>query len=92
MHELAHLILGHDPNTVFFVGESDLALRGYNRSDEDEANWLAATLLLPRDVLVHLQRRRISGQSALAAYGVSQQMLKFRMNVTGVNRQFRRRY
>ena len=92
MHELAHLILDHDPSTVFFVGESDLALRGYNRSDEDEANWLAATLLLPRDVLVYLQRRRISDQSALAAYGVSQQMLRFRMNVTGVNRQFRRRY
>ena len=26
MHELAHLVLGHDPTTMFFVGDGELAL------------------------------------------------------------------
>jgi hypothetical protein len=91
MHELAHLILGHRPSTVFFVGDGELALRGYSSSAEEEADWLSATLLLPRDALVHIKRRRISRQLACEQYGVSQQMLKFRTDKTGVTRQFNRR-
>ena len=91
MHELAHLLLRHKPNTVFFADESELALYGYDRSTEDEANWLAAALLLPREALMHLRRRRISPQETCERYGVSRRMLAFRINVTGVNRQFRRR-
>ena len=58
MHELAHLLLGHQPSTVFFVGSGELALRGYDAAAEEEANWLAGALLLPREALVkaHLQR------------------------------------
>ncbi len=91
MHELAHLILGHTPNTVFFVGDGELALRGYSPTAEEEANWLSATLLLPRDALEHIKRCRTSSQVACEEYGVSQQMLKFRSDVTGVTRQFNRR-
>ena len=89
MHEIAHLILGHEPNTVFFVGDSDMALREYNDSAEREADWLAGALLLPREALVHVRRRRISDPDACSLFQVSQQMLKFRLDVTGVNRQFR---
>lgn len=91
MHELAHLILGHRPSTVFFVGDGELALRGYSPTAEEEANWLSATLLLPRDALAHIKRRQASSQRACKDYGVSQQMLKFRSDVTGVTRQFNRR-
>ena len=49
MCELAHLVLGHDPTTIFFVGDGELALWGFNPSTEEEANWLAGTLLLPRE-------------------------------------------
>ena len=88
MHELAHLVLGHEPTTMFFVGEGELALRGFNPSTEEEANWLAGTLLLPRDALVYVKRRRIPDPQACAKYGVSAQMLNYRMRMTGVNRQF----
>ena len=91
MHELAHLILGHDPNTVFLVDKSDIALREYNDSAEGEADWLAGALLLPREALVHVKRRRLSDTDACELFSVSQQMLKFRLDVTGVNRQFQRR-
>ena len=91
MHELAHLLLGHQPSTMFFAANGDMALRGYDRLAEDEANWLAAALLLPREALVLTRRRRLADQQICEHYGVSRQMLRFRTSVTGVDRQFRRR-
>ncbi len=91
MHELAHLILGHDPSTVFFVGEGEIALRGYNSVAEEEASWLAAVLLLPREALMHIRRRRIPDRESTELYGVSKRLLTFRMNVTAVDRQFKSR-
>ena len=88
MHELAHLLLGHQPSTVFFAGEESLALRGYDRAAEEEADWLAGALLLPRDVLVLLERQSIPPQNACESYGVSKRMLDYRARITGVTRQF----
>lgn len=90
MHELAHLLLRHQPSTMFFAGDADLALRGYNAAAEQEANWLAATLLLPRVALVQLQRLQVPLQAACEIYVVSERLLTFRMNVTGVTQQFAR--
>ena len=91
MHELAHLLLRHKPSTVFLMDGSDLALRGYNPAAEDEANWLAAALLLPRDALVHIRGKRIPTEVACLEFGVSERMFKYRMDVTGVSSQFKRR-
>ena len=88
MHELAHLMLAHEPSTMYFVGDGELALRGFKKDIEDEANWLAGVLLLPREALVSIRRRRLPDVKASEMYGVSGQMLNFRMNVSGVNRQF----
>ncbi len=88
MHELAHLLLGHHPSTVFFAADGDMALRGYDISAEEEANWLAAALLLPREALVWARKQRSSSQETCERYSVSNQMLTFRTRVTGVDRQF----
>ena len=90
MHELAHLLLGHEPSTVFYAGSEDLALRGYDTAAEEEANWLAGALLLPRQALVQAQRLQAADQDICGRYGVSRQMLAFRRSVTAVNRQFRK--
>lgn len=91
MHELAHLLLGHEPSTMFFVAEEDIALRGHNKDAEDEASWMAATLLLPRDVLVHIRHVGMVDTKACEFYHVSGDLLRYRMDITGVNRQFSRR-
>ena len=93
MHELAHLLLGHEPSTMFFAGQENLALRGFNQDAEEEANWLAGALLLPRDALVRLRTKNSSKEEegACDEFGVSRQMMEFRMRVTGVNRQFSQR-
>ena len=91
MHELAHLLLGHEPSTMFFAGQENLGLRGFNRVSEDEADWLAGALLLPRDALVRLRTKNCPTEVACDEFGVSRPMLDFRMRVTGVERQFTRR-
>lgn len=91
MHELAHLLLGHDPSTMFFAGQENLALRGFNKAAEEEANWLAGALLLPRDALVRLRAHNRAKDVMCDEFGVSRQMMEFRMRVTGVERQFARK-
>ena len=91
MHELAHLLLGHEPSTMFFAGQENLALRGFNKATEEEADWLAGALLLPRDALVRLRARNCPARVVCDEFGVSKQMLDFRMRMTGVQRQFSRR-
>ena len=36
----ADLHLGHQPNTMFSAADGDVALRGFDRVAEEEANWL----------------------------------------------------
>jgi len=89
-HELAHVILGHEPSMMFASPASGIALRTHNKEQEDEANWLAACLLLPRDALFAIRRRRLIDEEAAREYGVSPAMLRFRLNASGVDIQLRR--
>lgn len=89
-HELAHIILAHDPSMMFMSPAANIALRTHNEEQEEEANWLAGCLLLPRDILLIIRRRRLSDNQACSEYGVSEAMLRFRFNVTGVDVQLRR--
>jgi Zn-dependent peptidase ImmA (M78 family) len=84
MHELAHIILGHTPSRVDVTDDLQLLLRTHDRVQEDEANWLAGCLLLPRPVLVSLQRRRAQPGEAAREYGVSVPMFTYRLQVSGV--------
>lgn len=90
MHELAHIILGHKPTTVYIDPNTGLALRTHDRTQEEEANWLAGCLLLPRQVLLRIKATRLSDEAACGEFGVSAAMLAYRMNVSGVNLQSRR--
>jgi len=90
MHELAHIILGHTPSRVDVTDDLQLLLRTHDRAQEDEANWLSGCLLLPRPVLLHLQRQRTEASDAAREYGVSVPMFTYRLQVSGVQIQVRR--
>jgi hypothetical protein len=45
---------------------------------------------LPREALLFLRRNGMSDEETLDEYGVSGDLLNYRMNVTGVNYQARR--
>ncbi len=88
MHELSHRILEHTPHTTQVTPDGIMLLSSYDKQEEDEADWLSATLLLPRKALEFIKRSRLQDEDAAREYGVSLKMLKYRMSMTGVNRQF----
>jgi hypothetical protein len=91
MHELAHLILKHEPSMTFMDPGKGLMIRSYDKAQEDEANWLAAALLLPREVLLLHRGRRTPTTTICEKFGVSEELLTMRTRTTGVERQLARR-
>ncbi|MCC7169905.1 MAG: ImmA/IrrE family metallo-endopeptidase [Planctomycetes bacterium] len=90
MHELAHLILGHEAARVD-VSEDGHLLHTFDRSQEDEANWLSGCLLLPRAALMHARDLGWSRSQIASQYGVSEAMVQYRLNVSAADTQLLRR-
>jgi hypothetical protein len=90
MHELAHLIIGHKPARLDITDDGLMILSSYDKQHEDEANWLAAALLLPREALLHARRQGMTDQQASATYGCSTALFTMRIQTTGVDLQLRR--
>lgn len=57
MHELAHLIIGHEPARVDVTEDGLLILNTFSQKQEDEAKWLSGCLLLPRPALLAIRAR-----------------------------------
>jgi Zn-dependent peptidase ImmA (M78 family) len=89
MHELAHLILDHKPATLVMSHDGKIAMRSFDRDQEDEANWLGWCLLLPRSALLYCVRSGLDLKDICDQYGVSEPLVKFRIGVTGVRAQAR---
>ena len=90
-HELAHILLRHSPSVLMFAPDGTWALRSYDKDQEEEAGWLSGCLLLPRPALLSIARTGMPSQAAADEYGVSQRLLKYRTDTTGVARQVRNR-
>lgn len=91
MHELAHVLLAHQPGTIVLSQDGELAMRSFDQKQEDEANWLAWALLLPRDALVSARRLGLTSAEIAEKYGVTEKLVQFRKSVTGIDKQWRRR-
>jgi hypothetical protein len=92
-HELAHFILDHQPATIVLSADLDnVGMRSFNQKQEDEANCLAWTLLLPRDGLVHAKLRRRSIEQIAVQYAVTKSLVTYRINSTGVGKQLKARF
>lgn len=86
-HELAHILLDHEFSRIERLG--DVTFFSGDVNQEDEAAWLSGCLLLPR-ALLSVEARKGSGAEDIAKkYRVSEDMARFRLNVTGVLRQNR---
>jgi Zn-dependent peptidase ImmA (M78 family) len=64
-----------------------MMMNEYNPTHEEEANCLAATLLLPREALLHAARQRMTDAAMAKHFGVSGALLRMRRNLTGIDRQ-----
>jgi len=87
MHELAHIILGHDLASATFADGGEFIPSTYNQDQEDEAAWLGGTLLLPRPALLWMRRGRLSDEDAATHFGVSPDLLRWRIRMTGIDYQ-----
>lgn len=87
-HELSHRIRGHGAQEIDVSDEGLMLLQSYDKLQEEEADWLAGCLLLPRGALVSIKKKRLDPAKAASVYGVSQRMLSYRMAMTGVAKQF----
>ena len=89
-HELAHIILGH-PLAVPILSNGE---RAYDPEIEEEAKWLGATLLLPKKSTVHIVLHSLSLEYVQQEYGVSSELIRYRVQVTdarGCARNIRRK-
>lgn len=86
-HELAHVLLGHTPGALQTV--AGCVMRDFDELQEEEARWLGDTLLAPRAALARGARRGLSTTRMAAWLGCSTQLVGYRANTTGIERQYR---
>lgn len=88
-HELAHGLLMHQPRPAM---DERLGCRHWDDVIEDEAEWLGGCLLIPDEAAFRIaQREPTSGLDGVAErYIVSNQMLEWRLNVTGARKRVER--
>jgi Zn-dependent peptidase ImmA (M78 family) len=92
MHELAHIICGHEPDQLDSHYEAllRLGLRSYIKSHEEEAETLGATLQIPRSGLISLLQDNKTKEEIATIYGASTQLVQLRINSTGAQKQIQR--
>jgi Zn-dependent peptidase ImmA (M78 family) len=81
-HELAHSLLWHEPSPAF-RGDG---VREWNAEQEEEAQWLAGALLISEEAAFSIVRRCLSLADAAKLYGMSIDMVRGRINVTGARK------
>lgn len=81
-HEAAHALLLHPPAPALDA----YGCRMWDRTFEDEANWLAGSLLISEEAALEIARSGMPVELAAQAYGTSRDMVQWRMNVTAARR------
>lgn len=93
MHELSHIVLGHRIHDVQHTTAGHLVPGNFDKEQENEADWLAGALLLPRPALLDIRHRGLSDYQIKEEYSVSIDMIRWRFRMTGVDYQLsNRRY
>jgi hypothetical protein len=82
-HEVSHIVLEHPPSPAL----GDGGCRYWNRQLEDEADWQAAALLVPRDGAFAWLRAGGGLAAGASNFGVSSALFRWRVNQTGIIRQ-----
>lgn len=85
-HELAHLILEHEAAPAIGIG----GCRHWDGLQEAEADWLGATMLVPRDGALEWMLQNGDLEEGARNFGVSVELFRWRVNHTGVVKQLAR--
>lgn len=82
MHELSHLLFGHQPIRLRQIAEG-LAVREYRVDDEKEAAYLGGCLQITAKGLDWAFQRGMAHNEIAEHFGASLQMVRYRCNMTG---------
>lgn len=83
-HELAHGLLMHSPENFGHGGRGKV-----DKICEAEASWLGPTLLVPGRAALRIVRQKMGVRAAAHFYGVSEELVEMRLQVTGARRRVR---
>ena len=86
-HELSHRLLLHEPAPVL---DGMTGCRIWNAVNEKEADWLAGELLVTEAMALAVARGQFTREEAQRRLGVSEQMLRWRLNMTGAYKRVQR--
>jgi Zn-dependent peptidase ImmA (M78 family) len=81
-HELGHGLLLHRPAPALSV----VGCRDWDLALEEEADWLGAALLISDEAAMHIAQSSMSNRYAAVAYGVSLELVTWRMNMTAARK------
>ncbi|MBZ0317915.1 MAG: ImmA/IrrE family metallo-endopeptidase [Anaerolineae bacterium] len=87
MHEISHILCNHAPSKFVTFENCDFSLRTCDPEQEEEADWFSGCLKLPRESLIWAVRQKMENEEIASHFVTSLEMVKFRRNVTGVDRQ-----
>jgi Zn-dependent peptidase ImmA (M78 family) len=85
-HELAHALLLHPPTPAL----DETGCRHWNQDIEDEAGWLGGALLITEAAAMAVVKGRWTVGTAAQRFGVSESMVRFRLNATGATKRIQR--
>ena|SRR5690349_5084613 len=87
-HEIAHLMLKHP----FTLPIDTYGCRNIDRDIEDEANWLGPTILISDEAALYIVKSGMTSDVARRKYGVSEPVLRMRINASGARIRAARAY
>ena len=90
-HEIGHIVLRHEPAKMYLTPDGLMMMSEYNVSHEDEANWFAGAVLVPREALLDVVKKGTEDVLAAEHFGVSTKLLQMRRNQTDVDIHLSRR-
>ena len=85
-HELSHLVLAHEAAPALGTG----GCRHWDGVQEAEADWLGATMLVPRESALEWMAQNGDLEDGARNFGVSVELFRWRVNHTGVVKQLAR--
>ena len=82
-HELSHLILGHQHGRM--VAFADCVMREFDDRQEEEADWLAGSLLAPEAALKRAKFAGLNHAQTARRLGASEELVRWRWNKSGID-------
>lgn len=86
-HETAHVVCDHKFSSVEYGFG---LIREFPKEQEEEADWLAGCLVLPRNSIVWAVREGMNQSEMASHFGISPQMVRWRYNLTGIAKQVKK--